>query len=85
MTSFGLKPFNIDTRCSQVNVTKYIYERDHHLHTCHMRPTYSLALFWAFFRIGSILVAFMTSPLTFSFPLMYSFCAFALPEMSLEN
>jgi len=43
---------------------------------------YSLALFRALLRIGSILVAFMTSPLTLSFPLMNSFCAFALPEVS---
>ena len=44
-------------------------------------PAYSFALSccWAFFRIGSILVAFITSPLTFSFPPMNSFCAFACP------
>ena len=36
-------------------------------------------------RIGSILVAFITSPFTLSLPLMYSFCAFALPAMSFAN
>jgi hypothetical protein len=40
---------------------------------------------WAFFRIGSILVAFITSPLTFSFPPMNSLCAFALPLTSLPK
>ena len=40
---------------------------------------YNFALVCAFLRIGSIFVAFMTSPLTLSFPLMNSFCAFALP------
>jgi len=47
------------------------------LHIAH-----SLAFVCAFFRIGSILVAFMTLPVIFSLPLMNSFCAFALPEMS---
>ena len=44
-----------------------------------------MALLWAFLRMGSILVAFITSPFTLSLPLMYSFCAFAFPEMSLAN
>lgn len=35
--------------------------------------------------MGSILVAFMTAPLTFSLPLMNSFCALALPETSLPK
>jgi hypothetical protein len=34
----------------------------------------------AFARIGSIFVAFMTFPLTFNFPLINRFCAFALPD-----
>ena len=46
---------------------------------------YSFAFVCAFFRIGSILVAFITSPLIFSFPLMNNFCAFALPEISLPK
>jgi hypothetical protein len=44
-----------------------------------------LALLWAFLRMGSSLVAFMTSPLTFSFPLMKSFCALALPATRSEK
>lgn len=43
---------------------------------------YNFAPVCAFLRIGSILVAFITSPLTFNFPLMNSFCAFALPLTS---
>ena len=43
---------------------------------------YSFAFVWAFLRIGSIFVAFITSPLTFSFPDMNSRCAFALPLTS---
>ena len=43
---------------------------------------YNLAPIWAFLRMGSILVAFMTSPRTLSLPLMNSFCAFALPATS---
>lgn len=46
---------------------------------------YSLALVWAFFRIGSILVAFITSPLTLSFPDMNSRCAFASPATNLPK
>ena len=46
---------------------------------------YNLALVCAFFRMGSILVAFMTSPLTLSFPDMNSRCALALPETSLPK
>jgi len=41
--------------------------------------TYSFAVTFALFKIGSILVAFITSPLTFKPPLINSFCAFALP------
>jgi hypothetical protein len=41
-----------------------------------------LALPWAFFMIGSILVAFMMSPLSLSFPDMKSFWALALPATS---
>lgn len=37
-------------------------------------------LVWAFFITGSILVAFITSPLIFNLPDMNSFCALALPE-----
>ena len=44
--------------------------------------TYNFAPVCAFFNIGSILVAFITSPLTFNLPLMNSFCAFALPATS---
>lgn len=51
----------------------------------YIREIYSLACFCAFLRIGSILVAFITSPLIFSFPDMNSFCAFALPEISLAK
>jgi hypothetical protein len=40
---------------------------------------YNLGPDCAFFNIGSNFVAFITSPLTFSFPPMNSFCAFALP------
>ena len=43
---------------------------------------YNFACVCAFFNTGSILVAFITSPLTFNFPLMNSFCAFALPATS---
>ena len=43
---------------------------------------YNLAPIWAFLRMGSILVAFMTSPRTLSLPLMNNFCAFVLPAMS---
>jgi hypothetical protein len=47
---------------------------------------YSFALVaCAFFRIGSILVAFMTSPLTFNFPDMNNRCAFALPATNLPK
>lgn len=42
-------------------------------------------MFCAFFKIGSILVAFITSPLTLSLPLMNSFCALAFPETSFEK
>lgn len=46
----------------------------------HRRPAvYSLALVWAFFMMGSILVAFMMSPLILSLPDMKSFWALALP------
>lgn len=46
------------------------------------RVNQSLALFCIFLKIGSILVAFITSPLTFNFPLINSFCAFASPLTS---
>ena len=47
---------------------------------------YSFALApCAFLRIGSIFVAFITSPLTFNFPAMNSRCAFALPATSLPK
>lgn len=46
---------------------------------------YSLALDWAFFRMGSILVAFITSPLTLSFPDMNRRWALALPAMRLAK
>jgi hypothetical protein len=39
----------------------------------------------AFFRIGSNFVAFITSPLTLSFPLINSFCAFAFPATIFAN
>lgn len=53
------------------------------VHAAHL--PYNLGPPCAFLRIGSILVAFMTSPLTFSFPLMKSFCAFAFPVTSLPK
>lgn len=40
--------------------------------TCLVLFIYSLALVCAFFKMGSILVAFITSPLTLSFPDMKS-------------
>jgi hypothetical protein len=43
---------------------------------------YNLLPTLARFKIGSIFVAFITSPLTFSPPLINSFCAFALPLTS---
>jgi hypothetical protein len=43
---------------------------------------YNLAFVCAFLSTFSILEAFMTSPLTLSFPLINSFCAFALPATS---
>ena len=43
---------------------------------------YNLAPFCTFLKIGSIFVAFITSPLTLSFPLINSLCAFALPLAS---
>lgn len=46
---------------------------------------YSLAFVCALFSIGSIFVAFITSPLTFSLPAMKSLCAFALPLTSLPK
>jgi hypothetical protein len=79
MTSIGLEPCNNDARCQKVNVTFMSFV------LCALTYNLALVLFLAFIRMGSILVAFITSPLTFNFPLMYSFCAFALPEMSLEN
>lgn len=42
-------------------------------------PVYSLALVWAFFRTGSIFVAFMILPLIFSLPPMNRRWALALP------
>lgn len=51
-------------------------------HTSPSATNYSFGPVWAFFRMGSILVAFMTSPLTFSFPLMNSLCALALPAIN---
>ena len=48
-----------------------------------VRPhVYSFAPVCAFLSMGSILVAFITSPLTFNLPLMNSFCAFAFPATS---
>lgn len=46
---------------------------------------HSFALVCALFSIGSILVAFITSPLTFNLPAMNSLCAFALPLISLAK
>lgn len=46
---------------------------------------YNFATVCAFLRIGSNLVAFITSPLTFNLPLINSFCAFALPATSLPK
>jgi len=43
---------------------------------------YNLAFVCAFASIGSILVAFMMSPLIFSLPDMNNDCAFAFPETS---
>ena len=44
---------------------------------------YNFGFVCAFFSIGSILVAFMMSPLIFSFPDMNSRCAWVLPLASL--
>ena len=46
---------------------------------------YSFAPVCALLRTGSIRVAFITSPLIFSFPLMNSFCAFAFPAIKLAK
>ncbi len=46
---------------------------------------YSLAFVCALFNIGSIFVAFITSPLTLSLPAMNSLCAFALPLVNLPK
>ncbi len=43
---------------------------------------YNFALVCAFFKIGSMWVAFMTSPLIFSFPDINNACAFAFPLTS---
>lgn len=51
----------------------------------HHHHPYNFAPVCAFFNIGSIFVAFITSPRIFSFPLINSFCAFALPLTSLPN
>lgn len=40
---------------------------------------------FAFFSTASSFVAFITLPLTLSFPLINSFCAFALPTTNLPN
>jgi hypothetical protein len=40
---------------------------------------HNLAFPCIFLKIGSIFVAFITSPLTFNFPLINNFCAFASP------
>ena len=45
----------------------------------------ALAFVCAFIRMGSIFVAFITSPLTFSFPAMNNRCAFAFPATSLPK
>ena len=50
------------------------------------KPTpQSFALDCAFLRMGSILVAFIMSPLILSLPPMNSRCAFALPATSLPK
>lgn len=46
---------------------------------------YSFAIVCAFFKIGSIRVAFVTSPLIVNLPDMNSCIAFALPLKSLPN
>ena len=46
---------------------------------------YNFAFVCAFFNIGSIFVAFITSPLTFSFPDMNNLCACVLPLTSLPK
>jgi hypothetical protein len=43
---------------------------------------YNFAFVCALLRIGSIFVAFITSPLTFNFPDIKSRCAFALPAIN---
>ncbi len=48
-------------------------------------PIYNFAFVCAFFRIGSIFVAFMTSPFIFSFPDMNSRCACVFPLTSLPK
>jgi hypothetical protein len=49
------------------------------------RSIYSLAFVWALPKIGSRRVAFMISPLIFSFPAMNKDCAFAVPLTNLPK
>jgi hypothetical protein len=84
--TLNLTPLSIDT--SQIYVTPNAipkpinpeYGGEDRIRFIHI--IYNLAPIWAFLRMGSILVAFMTSPRILSLPLMNSFCAFALPVMS---
>jgi len=46
---------------------------------------YSFAFACAFFNTGSIFVAFMTSPVSFSLPAMNNRCAWVLPLVSLPK
>lgn len=50
-----------------------------------IRVIYSFTVVCAFFKIGSIRVAFVTSPLIFNLPDMKSCIAFAFPLKSLPN
>lgn len=56
-----------------------------HNHTHHIYNFAFASPTFAFFSTVSNLVAFMTLPLTLSFPLINNFCAFALPTTSLPN
>lgn len=64
-----------------LNVVSYIFFLSR-LHHHPQTNTYNFAAVCAFLSTGSILVAFITSPLTLSFPLIKSFCAFAFPATS---
>lgn len=55
------------------------------MHTKGVPHIYNFGFVCAFFNIGSIFVAFMISPLIFSFPDMNNRCAWVLPLASLPK